>query len=348
MGDDQVIRIGIRADANKTIATGHIMRCLAIAEELKRMGEKPLFISADDIPKGLIEQKGYEFVAIQSDWRNIEKEVDELHTVIKRYNIRLLLVDSYYVTKAYLDNLHIFTKVMYIDDFGKEIYNVDAVVCYANYYKDFSLKERYSPKVRLLLGTNYTPLRSTFSNLPPKEITSKIKEMIVLSGGTDPYDFLWNFAVSIIESSVYETLETINVICGRYYNKYEELIKKFAGDSKLHFYKAVEHIEEYMISADIAITAAGVTSYELCSVGVPAITYIVACNQRKNAEAFHKDGLMEYAGDLRYDPVLERVIELLEGKYQDFEERKKVSEAMKKKVDGKGAQRIAREIFSIV
>lgn len=342
------MRIGIRTDANETIATGHVVRCLAIAEALKKMGEDPLFISADDFPRTLIEQSEYEFVALQSDWKHMEGEAGYLRAVVDRYHIGILLVDSYYVTKAYFEKIHTFARVMYIDDLGKDVYDVDAVVCYANYYKDLEFEERYPSEVKLLLGTDYTPLRNRFSVLPPKEISMELKKLLILSGGTDPYDFLWNFSKRIVGSSLHEILEEIHIICGSYYKKYDELLEKFAGNSKLHFHKAVADMETYMQSADAAVTAAGVTSYELCAVGVPAITYIMADNQQKNAESFHKDGIMEYAGDLRCEPVLERIIELLDGKYQDCLYRRKISEAMQQKVDGKGAWRIAEKLCAML
>lgn len=348
MGDDKVMRIGIRVDANETIATGHVMRCLAIAEELKKMGENPLFISADDFPRYLVEQKGYELVSLQSDWKFVEEEIDRLSKIIEQYNIRMMLVDSYYVTKPYLERIHALTKVIYIEDLGKDIYDVDAVICYANYYKDFLLVERYPSKVKLLQGTRYTPLRSVFSNLPPKKMSSEIKNLIVLSGGIDLYDFLWNFSKRIQSSTLFANLDTINIICGKYYIKYNELVGTFGGNPKFHFYKSVEDIEKYMLTADVAISAAGVTSYELCAAGVPSIIYTIADNQKKNAESFHKDGLMEYTGDLRYDLVYDRIMELMDGKYQSFIYRENISKEMRKKVDGKGALRIVREICQIL
>lgn len=341
-------RIGIRVDVNETIATGHVMRCLAIAEELKKTGESPLFISADNFPRLLIEQKGYEFVSLESDWRHMEEETGRLQRAINKYHIGILLVDSYNVTKAYFEKIHTFTKVIYMEDLGKEVYDVDAVICYANYYKDLLLEERYPSEVKLLLGTKYTPLRSVFSNLLPKEISSELKRLLVLSGGTDPYDFLWKFSEAIAESRLYGILEEIDIICGKYYKRYDELTGKLAGNRKFRIYKAVEDIEKYMQSADMAITSAGVTSYELCAAGVPAITYVMADNQQKNAESFHKDGIMECAGDLRYEPVLKRIEELLDGKYRDYLYRENSSEAMMRKVDGKGAQRIAKEVCVIL
>lgn len=338
------MRVGIRVDANEIVATGHVMRCLAIGEELKKIGQDPLFISADDVSRSQIEWKGYEFVSLGSDWKHMEEEVEKLRMVVDEHNIRILLVDSYYVSKIYFEKIHTFAKVIYIDDFGKDVYDVDAVVCYANYYKELGLEERYSSKVKLLLGTDYTPLCSRFSALPPKEISLELKKMLVLSGGTDPYDFLWYFSKRIVESSLYEALEEIHVICGRYYKKYDELLEEFAENLKFHFHKAVEDMEKYMQSADVAVTAAGVTSYELCAAGVPTITYVMADNQQKNAKSFHGEGIMECAGDLRYDAVLEGIIKLLDSKYRDFSYRNKVSEVMRKKVDGRGAWRIANEI----
>lgn len=342
------MRIGIRVDANETIATGHVMRCLAIAEELKQMGENPLFITADDFPGLLIEEKGFEVVSLRSDWRYMEKETEQIQKVIDRYHIGMLLVDSYYVTKTYFEKIHIFTRVIYIDDMGKDAYDVDAVVCYANYYKELALEEKYPSEIKLFLGTRYTPLRRAFSNLPPKEISIGLKRLLVLSGGTDPYDFLWKFSEKIAGSNLYETLEEIKIICGRYYQKYNELEEKFAGNKKICIYKAVENIEKFMLSADVAVTAAGVTSYELCAAGVPTISYVIADNQQKNAKAFHDDGIMECVGDLRYESVLKRIVELLDGKYQDYLYRERLSEAMRRKVDGKGAWRIAKGISQII
>lgn len=348
MGDDTVMRIGIRADANEMVATGHVMRCLAIADALKKMGGEPIFISADTFPQTLIEQEGYGFIPLGADWRQMESEIAKLWQVIKEYGIKALLIDSYYVTRAYFEKLHGLAKIMYVDDLGQDIYNVDAVVCYANYHKGLLLREKYPPEVKLLLGMDYAPLRSAFSNLPPKEISSEIKELIVLSGGTDKYNFLWDFSKKILESPLFGTLDTIHILCGKYYDRYDELLQEFKGIAKFQFHRATGHVERYMLSADVAVSAAGVASYELCAVGTPAVTYIIADNQRKNAESFYEDGVMEYAGDLRCDPVLEKVIELLQGRYQDMGYRKKVSEAMRKKVDGKGAGRIAREICGML
>lgn len=335
------MRIGIRVDANEIIATGHAMRCLAIAAELRKAGENPVFISADSFPRTLIEREGFEFVSLRSDWSDMDGETGILREIIAQYQIGVLLVDSYYVTKAYFGEIHAFTKTAYIDDLGKCVYDVDAVICYVNYYKELALEKRYPKDMQLLLGPEYAPLRNVFSNLPPKEVASDIKRLLVLSGGTDPYDFLWDFSKKVAENHICKMLEEVSVICGRYYDRFDELEGKFAGNPKFHFYKAVRNMESYMSAADVAVSAAGVTTYELCAVGTPTITYTFADNQKENAKFFYKEGIMEYAGDLRYDQVLNNIIGFLDGEYRDFSYRKKRMEMMRQKVDGKGAARVA-------
>lgn len=338
------MRIGIRVDANEAIATGHVMRCLAIAAELKKAGENPVFICADGFAGDLVKREGHEFVTLQSDWKDMDGEAEKLWEAVERHQIGLLLVDSYSVTQEYFKTIHAFTKTVYLDDLGKDVYDVDAVLCYANYYKNLALEERYSPNVRLLLGTGCAPLRGVFSDLSHKEISQDMKKLLVLSGGADPYDFLWEFSHKIAGSRIFKALEEVNVICGRYYGKFEELAERFVGNQKFRFHKAVDDIEKYMSAADAAISAAGVTTYELCAVGTPAITYTFADNQLENAKSFQEEGIMEYAGDLRYDSILDNIMTLLDGEYRDALYRKKMSERMKRKVDGKGAARVAKEL----
>lgn len=134
------MKIGIRVDANEIVATGHVMRCLAIAEELRKIGQELLFISADDFQRPLIEQKGFEFVSLQTDWKHMEKETERLQAVIDRYHIGLLLVDSYYVTRAYFEKIHSFTKIMYFSPVSSAL---SILACSSALYRVF-MQSAYS------------------------------------------------------------------------------------------------------------------------------------------------------------------------------------------------------------
>src|SRR4029079_4764741 len=53
---------------------------------------------------------------------------------------------------------------------------------------------------------------------------------------------------------------------------------------------AVDEMAALMAESDLAIGAAGVTSWERCCLGLPALVLVLADNQRKSAEALHEAG----------------------------------------------------------
>ena len=74
----------IRADMNEQIATGHIMRCLSIADALIVAGESVTFILADEQAVDLLKQRGYDAIVLHTEWNQMEKELPALsHVIIK-------------------------------------------------------------------------------------------------------------------------------------------------------------------------------------------------------------------------------------------------------------------------
>ncbi len=165
--------IGIRADANSIIATGHMMRCLTIAREIVRQGESVTFFMADDESKKLFTsfsgENEYKTVVLGSDYRNMEGELDLLEKELKAAGVGVLLVDSYSVTIGYFERLSKICKVAYMDDLAKEAYRVDLLINYSGYSENMGYDKLYSShiaagkrKTKLLLGLKYAPLREQF------------------------------------------------------------------------------------------------------------------------------------------------------------------------------------------
>ena len=99
-----------------------------------------------------------------------------------------------------------------------------------------------------------------------------------------------------------------------------------------------------MNEADIAITAGGVTLYELCTCGTPSISYFTAENQRKNIEYFDENQVIYYAGRPKDNGFGDKLIELL-NKYSSETVRKSLSTKMQTLVDGHGADRLAKKMI---
>ncbi len=97
--------IGIRVDVNKEVASGHIMRSLAIAKQLAAMGKDVVFFCADANAEPYTEKFGYKTCVLDSDWKDMESELSVLLKAIDEYDVSSLLVDSYQITPAYMKTL---------------------------------------------------------------------------------------------------------------------------------------------------------------------------------------------------------------------------------------------------
>lgn len=328
--------IYIRVDMNEEIATGHVMRCLSIADAAKARGEAATFILADGKAVELIETRGYQSIVLGTCWKHMDSELPVLKRVIEENKIQRILIDSYQVTESYLMGLKSLVEIVYIDDINRFVYPVDYLVCYANYWEKFNYTERYQIK-GLCLGLEYVPLRSEFSRCGKKEISKKAGRLLMMSGGTDKYEVL----PKLLEELDKTLFEEIEVICGVYNPQYEYLCKKYRNFSNIRMHRAVTDMIDFMKNADIAVSAGGTTLYELCAAGTPTISYSMADNQLDNVKKFQADGIIDYAGDIRYDNVIENIIRYLNDYYDDDDIRKKKSLKMQALVDGKGALRIA-------
>lgn len=321
---------------NNKIATGHLMRCLSIADAAKQCGEATTFLLADEQAVEILRSRGHQFIVLHTQWNDMDAELQAIENVISERKIDKILIDSYQVTENYLKQLTEWVTTFYIDDLNAFIYPVDAIICYANYWEKFDYFSHY-PDKKLFLGTQYAPLRAEFSNCSPKQMKSKAENLLLLSGGTDHFDMLDRLLQRIDK----EQYRWIDVICGTYYSKYEMICQKYSAYTNIRIHMSVTDMKDYMEQADLAVTAGGTTLYELCAVGTPTISYSIADNQLENVKKFQEDGLVDYAGDVRFDDVMEHIIGYLKEYYDNKRLRQERSIKMQKLVDGKGARRIA-------
>lgn len=339
-------KLFIRVDMNNIIATGHVMRCMAIADAAKDMGICSVFILADNQAESFITSKGYETIILGTMWNDLNNEIPQMLSLIEKEKINNLLVDTYQATEEYLNSISMVTNVCYIDDLGLMECNIDKLVCYSHFYNDLNFHERYnnaleSGKINhiplMALGIDYVPLRKCFENLSAKKVKEKPSKLLIMTGGADQFN-----AINRILSSIsIENYENIWAICGRYSQYYDELTEKYAGTNVDILY-SVDNIHELMQKADIAISAGGTTIYELCACGTPSIIYTLADNQVKNAKRFDEKNIMSYTGDIRYDSFEADITNLLDY-YSQYEVR--LDKSIHMKIDGCGAKRIVEFIY---
>lgn len=347
MNDNKMKQIYIRVDGNEIIATGHVMRCLSIAEQIRKAGAEVIFIVADDRPKALIEGRGFSVDVLDTIWNDLNEEIGRLCDYVKECNVKVLLLDSYFVTKEYLQNLSQYTKIVYIDDLNRFVYPVHTVINYGAFAKPALYDESYrlaGLDTKFLIGSRYVPLREEFT-LKPFKVQEVLEKVLITTGGTDQLNVAGDLLSRLVKNRELAELE-YHVIVGCFNQNREKLHLLADKNPNIYLHENVDNMSDWMRSCDAAISAAGTTIYELCACGIPTICLEIADNQ-EGAAIWEDTGYMLYAGNAYRDreQCMQGCLEALL-KYKDsYEERKDKSMRMQSLIDGYGAVRIAKYLL---
>ena len=354
MGTDRLVYF--RTDGNSHIATGHLVRCLSIADACFSLGMKVCFLVSDQESKALLQSfdPACRFpvrILETAVYDDLEKELPEVLGMLNEAGQaeQIFFLDSYYVTEHYLSAVRTAAKVAYLDDLQLFDYPADLLINYdvIPESRSASYQAAYQNAARTLLGASYTPLRAQFTNLQPY-CRDRVSNILVTTGGSDPYHFCLRLIAVFRESSSLHLCQ-LHVVVGRLSEDKDRLYQLADELPFLQLHENVSDMASLMASCDLAISAAGTTLYELCAAGVPSIGFCLADNQLTAAKAFDEAGAIPCAGDIRRscDEVLGNVMNFVTYMSENFKKRKAALETMRQLVDGKGAVRIAEALIEM-
>lgn len=351
------VTVIMRTDASVQIGTGHLMRCLTLAGELKEEGADVSFICR--LLQGnlcdLIEKKGYKVYRLpyeqkgladtdkygnQPKWMGVNCETDAEQTIEilrKGRATDWLIVDHYAVDSRWEEQMRPYVnKVMVIDDIADRAHDCDLLLD-QNLYDD--LETRYKSLVpescRKLLGPKYALLRPEFiearKNLRKRD--GDVKRILIFFGGSDPT----NETEKALEAMrlLNRPGIAVDVIVGTS-NPCKEGIERLCSSiPNVSYYCQVENMAELMEKADIAIGAGGSTTWERCCLALPAIIVAVAENQINISEAVSNAGAGIYLGtsdSVTKETIAQRISDVI--KLPDV--MISISQKAKSLVDGNG------------
>lgn len=353
--------IYFRTDGNSEIATGHLVRCLAIARACVKLGADVKFIVSDKESLTLLEERftaprEFAVFCLERSYLEMSEEIPVLLSCLAAdmpaedgsHSRPWLFIDSYSATTAYFKALRRYFKTAYLDDLRSLDCDVDLVV---NYDTDEDCAA-YANAARRLLGIQYTPLREQFLS-PSYEVRRKAEHVLLSTGGTDPC----RVAESLLQI-VYGGLPDMEILQSMHYHvltsrantRYAVLTALAKTHPFLHIHTNVSNVAALMASCDLAVSAGGTTLCELCAVGVPTVSYLMARNQRIAVEAYAKRGLIPCAGDVRplslAPHTLRHIIAFLTDMAHDHPARAAVSSSMRSFLNGSGAGQIAEALMA--
>jgi UDP-2,4-diacetamido-2,4,6-trideoxy-beta-L-altropyranose hydrolase len=337
--------VGFRVDANENIASGHMVRCITLAKELVKRGCEVVFYLAQDKETWRLSDNGFNYEILNSDWRNLNDEINVMAEIIQKGSLDWLVVDSYQVDNEYLSLMNKYCKIAYIDDMAVEKYDVSAVIHYGLIDTEYALKYDKTDTI-CITGPEYIPLREEFSDR--LDDSDRGKSILITTGGIDTFNVTLDVLKYLVNDRIFDEYSFYAVVGSM--NSYEDQIRAFAkANTRVNVLKNISNISYYMRKCDMAVSAGGTTLYELCACNTPTVCFSFADNQFEFAKRMEKDGLMLCAGDPRFDDNIgKRIVSCLEYVYNDVKLKKSCIDKMRELVDGKGAWRIANKLIEVI
>ena len=328
----------IRADANVSMGTGHAMRCLALAQAWQDEGGHAIFAMSDCTPsvEERLRREGIRVAAIKASPGSVEDSTQTAELALENH-ADWVVVDGYKFGSEYQRNIKAAgLKLLFIDDNGHANHYCADAILNQNLHATAELYSKREAYTRLLLGPRNAMLRREFKKWRgwKREIADRARKVLVTFGGSDPQ----NLTKAVIESlSSVGDLEVTVVVGGN--NPHLPALRKTIAQSAKYVQVITNttNMPELLASTDIAIAAAGITVWEMCLMGLPAIITDIAANQAPLALSLSSFGAVIHVDcrDLRRE--LPRTLKSM---VSSAELRQRMSDKARQVVDGKGTSRV--------
>lgn len=313
------MRIVFRTDASVQIGTGHVMRCLTLADVLREHGAQCAFICRPHVGHllDLIRQRDHLALAlpaldqdIQSDatstshaawlgtdWRTDANETRKALTdALGEAIVDWLVVDHYALDERWEQALRTnCQRLMVIDDLADRPHDCDLLLDQnlGRNVQDYGgLLKQYTSA---LIGPTYALLRPEFAQFRfqslARRVKPSLKHLLISMGGVDK-DNVTGQVLEALKTCPMPTDLHITVVMGPH--------SPCLAQVQLHSAQmpwstevrvGVNNMAQLMAGSDLAIGAAGSTSWERCCLGVPSLVFVLAANQSAGADALQKAGV---------------------------------------------------------
>lgn len=349
------MKIAFRADASISIGSGHVMRCLTLADALHERGAEIMFICREHEGNlcDMIESRGHSVERLPApetpvrhegksyaSWLGSDWEIDASQTIhALTEKVDWLVVDHYAIDFRWESKLReVADKIVAIDDLADRKHDCD-VLLDQNYYLD--IENRYVGKVpghcQLLLGPKYALLREEFYRMH-KQVgvrNGTVKRIFVFFGGMDACNCTGH-AIEALGGVTVNDLH-VDVVIGSQH-PFREQIESECARNGFVCHVQTDKMAELMAAADLSIGAGGSATWERCCMGLPSIVFAVSQHQEKSAKDLSVLGAVKFIGTAQ-DVTVQKLRNVFE-QGCDAEWIREASLCGLELVDGDGVRRV--------
>ncbi len=325
------MRVYIVTEGGEGIGYGHVTRCLSLCQAFEGEGISPIFIiNGDKSIKNIIGGRD----CVTFNWL---KEGEKLLKIIDGSDITI--IDSYKASRAiYAKISELALLPVFLDDY-KRIDYPEGVVLNGGIHAESLAYPRKRGKT-YLLGAKYALLRKDYWKTSGKKIRKSVEKILVTFGGSDTDNFTAEVLKALDEA--YPEISRTAVI-GKASGTSPVAGRAAGGGTRFVFDADAAEMKKVMMEADIAVAAAGQTTYELAAVGVPTVAVCVAPNQKMNLVNWMEKGFRGCALAGRRIPK-EKVLEGVEY-FLPYKNRSEFYKSTRDLVSADGARNAVKELL---
>ncbi len=329
----------VRADASVQMGTGHVMRCLALAQAWQDAGGEVVFVC--DVDAATERRLGAERISVRrvSAAAGSIRDASETSAIAAELNAEWLLLDGYHFGEEFLRRLQLaLTPILLIDDHGsRDGYGAEMILNPNVFASADAYRGRFDGEI--LAGPEFALLRREFGmRRQEKPAPLLAKNLVVTMGGSDPD----NVTLRVLQALDRVRADGLQItVIGGGASPHVSSWKR-AVETSPHWMRIQVDVQDMAAAlggADAVISAPGGTCAELAVLGVPMLLVTIADNHVRTAEEYATQGLAAAMG-WHHQFDVEALALRIEQFMDDFEGRSRTALAASRRIDGRGAERV--------
>ena len=343
------MKVAFRADASSAIGLGHLMRCMALATELRRRGADVRFVCRRLPGDGamMLDRAGIEVDWLpepgraptgREPWNLVAPDVDAEQTLLALGEVDWLVMDHYGLDDRWESSMRArATRLLVIDDLPDRGHDADILLD-----QNLAAPDRGAllpPRARQLLGPHYALLGAEFATAhAERSFGDESEPRVLVYFGGGGHELTAAVAAGLTER--FPSI-SVDVVVSGTSSCVDELFAPSRGRSRLTVHVDTDEMARLMWEATLMVGAAGSTTWERCATGLPAVTVSVAANQESIARAAARARVAVHMGtapSVRPSAIVDMSARLL--RHPDLLAR--MSHRALQICDGRGTARVAR------
>lgn len=360
------MNIAFRVDGSSQIGTGHVMRCLTLADALRKKGAQCTFVSRPHPGHllNLVAQRGHKALALGEPQANFNAlpnlahamwlgtswpdDAEQTKHALAGQTMDWLVIDHYALDARWEQALRPQAKrIMVIDDLADRPHDCDLLLDQnwngaTNYLRYDHLVTSHT---EMLLGPKYALLNPAYAELrallPQRD--GIVRRVLVFLGGSDPT----NQTARVIKAMMEPSLQylALDVVIGVNHPEPSSIADLVKERHNTVLYQNLPGLACLMEKADLMIGAGGSTTWERMSLGLPSLVIGVADNQLLTNKALHSAGYINFLGHMK-DVTVSQIVAAVRQAVDSPETMKQQSQLIKQLVSAAGVACVCNRILA--